>query len=107
VVCSITIDERAKQNPDVCWQTSSTSTKKGRQWKWKTLRGALIIDPDPKVPAELPAIVYFSMEVGLEPAMPTYAGGLGVLAGDTLRAAAGPDGHRWRCLADRWCLILG
>ena len=28
------------------------------------------------------------MEVGLDPAMPTYSGGLGVLAGDTLRAAA-------------------
>jgi starch phosphorylase len=28
------------------------------------------------------------MEVGLEPGMPTYSGGLGVLAGDTLRAAA-------------------
>jgi starch phosphorylase len=47
-----------------------------------------MIDPDPKAAAQLPAIAYFSMEVGLEPAMPTYAGGLGVLAGDTLRAAA-------------------
>jgi len=28
------------------------------------------------------------MEIGLEPALPTYSGGLGVLAGDTLRAAA-------------------
>ena len=28
------------------------------------------------------------MEVGLESAMPTYSGGLGVLAGDTIRAAA-------------------
>ncbi len=28
------------------------------------------------------------MEVGLDPRMPTYSGGLGVLAGDTLRAAA-------------------
>jgi starch phosphorylase len=28
------------------------------------------------------------MEVGLEPAMPTYSGGLGLLAGDCLRAAA-------------------
>jgi starch phosphorylase len=28
------------------------------------------------------------MEVGLEPGIPTYSGGLGVLAGDTLRAAA-------------------
>lgn len=33
-------------------------------------------------------VAYFTMEVGLDPAMPTYGGGLGVLAGDTLRAAA-------------------
>lgn len=33
-------------------------------------------------------IAYFSMEVGLESAIPTYSGGLGILAGDTLRAAA-------------------
>lgn len=35
-----------------------------------------------------PSIAYFSMEIGLETAMATYSGGLGVLAGDTLRAAA-------------------
>ncbi len=35
-----------------------------------------------------PVIAYFSMEVGLESEMPTYSGGLGVLAGDTLKAAA-------------------
>ena len=35
-----------------------------------------------------PRIAYFSMEVGLEPALATYAGGLGVLAGDVARAAA-------------------
>ncbi len=34
------------------------------------------------------SVAYFSMEVGLAAAMPTYAGGLGVLAGDTLRSAA-------------------
>lgn len=34
------------------------------------------------------AIAYFSMEIALESAIPTYSGGLGVLAGDTLRAAA-------------------
>ena len=28
------------------------------------------------------------MEIGLEPTMPTYAGGLGILAGDTVRGAA-------------------
>jgi starch phosphorylase len=33
-------------------------------------------------------IAYFSMEIGLDTAIPTYSGGLGVLAGDTLRAAA-------------------
>ncbi|MSO19662.1 MAG: alpha-glucan family phosphorylase [Acidobacteria bacterium] len=33
-------------------------------------------------------IAYFSMEIALDSAMPTYSGGLGVLAGDTLRAAA-------------------
>jgi starch phosphorylase len=33
-------------------------------------------------------VAYFSMEVALEEGMPTYSGGLGVLAGDTLRSAA-------------------
>jgi starch phosphorylase len=33
-------------------------------------------------------IAYFSMEICLEQAIPTYSGGLGVLAGDTLRSAA-------------------
>src|SRR5262245_25583437 len=33
-------------------------------------------------------IVYMSMEIGLDPALPTYSGGLGVLAGDVLRSAA-------------------
>ena len=34
------------------------------------------------------SVAYFSMEVGLDARIPTYAGGLGVLAGDTLRSAA-------------------
>src|SRR5258706_12402940 len=33
-------------------------------------------------------VAYFSMEIALENAMPTYSGGLGILAGDTIRAAA-------------------
>ncbi|HEU5450795.1 MAG TPA: alpha-glucan family phosphorylase [Terriglobales bacterium] len=40
------------------------------------------------VKTNLPAIAYFSMEIALEPDIPTYSGGLGVLAGDTLRSAA-------------------
>ena len=35
-----------------------------------------------------PLIAYFSMEIGLESHIPTYSGGLGVLAGDTLKSAA-------------------
>lgn len=38
--------------------------------------------------AHLFPVAYFCMEVALDPAMPTYSGGLGILAGDTLRAAA-------------------
>jgi starch phosphorylase len=33
-------------------------------------------------------VAYFSMEIALENAMPSYSGGLGVLAGDTIRAAS-------------------
>ncbi|WP_414660291.1 alpha-glucan family phosphorylase [Horticoccus sp. 23ND18S-11] len=33
-------------------------------------------------------VAYFSMEIALDPAMPTYAGGLGILAGDMLRSCA-------------------
>lgn len=35
-----------------------------------------------------PKVAYFSMEIALDPDIPTYSGGLGVLAGDTLRSAA-------------------
>jgi starch phosphorylase len=33
-------------------------------------------------------VAYFSMEIALRPDIPTYSGGLGVLAGDTVRSAA-------------------
>ena len=35
-----------------------------------------------------PRIAYFSMEMALDSRIPSYSGGLGVLAGDTLRSAA-------------------
>jgi glycogen phosphorylase len=34
-----------------------------------------------------PRVAYFSMEIALRSEIPTYAGGLGVLAGDTMRSA--------------------
>lgn len=34
------------------------------------------------------AVAYFSMEIAVDPAIPTYSGGLGILAGDSLRSGA-------------------
>ncbi len=50
-------------------------------------------DPERYIPkcgeaGEKRSVAYFSMEIGLEAGMPTYSGGLGVLAGDTIRSAA-------------------
>jgi starch phosphorylase len=36
----------------------------------------------------IPKIAYFSMEIGINERIPTYSGGLGVLAGDTLKSCA-------------------
>lgn len=47
-----------------------------------------MIEPTSGTIVHPPTLAYFSMEVGLDPAMPTYSGGLGMLAGDTLRSAA-------------------
>ena len=49
--------------------------------------------PSAPIPVATPdlssrTIAYFSMEIALSPALPTYSGGLGMLAGDTLRSAA-------------------
>jgi starch phosphorylase len=41
-----------------------------------------------RIALNLPKVAYFSMEMALDPNIPTYSGGLGVLAGDTLRSAA-------------------
>lgn len=38
-----------------------------------------------------PRIAYFSMEIALQNEIPTYAGGLGILAGDTIRSATDLD----------------
>jgi len=35
-----------------------------------------------------PKIAYFSMEIGIDERMPTYSGGLGILAGDTIKSCA-------------------
>jgi len=35
-----------------------------------------------------PKIAYFSMEIGIDERIPTYSGGLGILAGDTIKSCA-------------------
>ena len=41
-----------------------------------------------KVNKQERAIAYFSMEIGLDQKIPTYSGGLGILAGDTIKSCA-------------------
>ena len=49
------------------------------------------MDAEQKLLMELtrePMIAYFSMEIGINSNIPTYSGGLGVLAGDTIKSGA-------------------
>jgi len=62
--------------------------------RWRTSRESQSMPltlPKPFSYESFPAsglVAYFSMEIAINPGMPTYSGGLGVLAGDTLRSAA-------------------
>lgn len=47
--------------------------------------------PAKRVDFSKPKVAYFSMEIGIQSDMPTYSGGLGILAGDFLRSAADLD----------------
>jgi len=51
----------------------------------------MLAEAQSAAPAPTPTtarVAYFSMEIALESALPTYSGGLGILAGDMLRSAA-------------------
>lgn len=50
--------------------------------------GQEVLIMSPAKAVRKPWIAYFSMEIALAPDIPTYSGGLGILAGDTLRSAA-------------------
>lgn len=52
-------------------------------------------------PADEIDIAYFSMEIATDRDWPTYAGGLGVLAGDFLRSAADADSRSSESLCFR------
>ncbi len=49
---------------------------------------AVLVSPSFDVAKEHRRVAYFSMEVAVGSSMPTYSGGLGVLAGDTLKSCA-------------------
>lgn len=42
----------------------------------------------PRIRKKEKRIAYFSMEIGIDPKIPTYSGGLGILAGDTIKSCA-------------------
>jgi len=54
----------------------------------RAVAGAAILAMREELTPPKRLVAYFSMEIALENAMPSYSGGLGVLAGDTIRAAA-------------------
>jgi len=88
VPIALATSERKKIDPDAgVWQRVLEATG---QPAW------LGAGPKPEAKAITPrarraqphSVAYFTMEIALTDAMPTYSGGLGVLAGDTIRSAA-------------------
>ncbi|ALA58354.1 alpha-glucan family phosphorylase [Nitrospira moscoviensis] len=80
-------------------EQAMTAAYEGRTWYFcsELCRRSFLADPERYLGAREPSeivspsarrIAYFTMEAALDPAMPTYSGGLGVLAGDTLRSCA-------------------
>ncbi|MDQ3955667.1 MAG: alpha-glucan family phosphorylase [Actinomycetota bacterium] len=57
-------------------------------WIHKVTRALDVYENTPNERSDLGLVAYFSPEFGLESYLPTYSGGLGVLAGDHLKAAS-------------------
>src|SRR5665809_11757 len=83
--------ELAEDSP---FQTFLASVKDGldrylNEPRWyRGHRGAGSAGPQEDGPSEIETVAYFSPEFGVSEALPTYSGGLGVLAGDHLKAAS-------------------
>ncbi len=78
--------EAAGETPDAAAETSGAPTKATTSMEPTTILGP-VGGPRP-VTAPLGPIAYFSMEFGMTEALPIYSGGLGILAGDLLKAAS-------------------
>jgi len=70
--------ERAASNADLC--------RRAREFE-ERIAAELAAPPSDDVPPDRP-IAFFCAEYGVHPSLPIYAGGLGVLAGDMLKAAS-------------------
>jgi glycogen phosphorylase len=68
--------------------SSSLSTAQGTVSAPSTTQGTVSQGTISQFNSAKRFVAYFSMEIALENDMPTYSGGLGVLAGDTIRAAS-------------------
>src|SRR5579875_941263 len=64
------------------------ATLRGEAVAKRRLDSEAEVTSSPHLAPPLLRAAYFSMEIALHPDIPTYAGGLGILAGDTLRSAA-------------------
>jgi glycogen phosphorylase len=87
-------NEETPVTPSLAWEEVFSDNKDFKEKPDTPVAAApATLDGDPRTmpnPAHPPKrfVAYFSMEIALENAMPSYSGGLGVLAGDTIRAAA-------------------
>lgn len=89
-VCGMSVKEEKGIRYDYKGQTFyfcsnlCKSLFEGNPEKYSELIGASVVSGM----ATERSIAYFSMEIAIDPRIPTYSGGLGVLAGDTLRSCA-------------------
>jgi len=87
-VCRMKIGEDTAQKCEYMGKTYYFCSKGCRERFEKEPERYLVKELIGLVPNEHVTIAYFSMEIGIDAEMPTYSGGLGVLAGDTIRSAA-------------------
>ena len=62
-------------------EEAMTAADEDRECKDGRVRTVSVLPYNPKV-------AYFSMEIGINPEIPSYSGGLGILAGDTVKSCA-------------------
>src|ERR1700680_3903704 len=86
------MEERRRFDPLFMWRSLSWNQCRLRNVRRDRLgsRGRpLCYDSHMVTEKGIPKIAYFCMEIALDLAIPSYGGGLGILAGDMLRSAAG------------------